>query len=342
MTRREAIPAALGAALPACDRDRRPRLNVLNWSSYVGPDTIPDFEQEHGVRVRYGVYESNEEMLARIMSGNSGWDVVFPTSYLLAPMQSMRLLAPVQHHRLSNLHHLAERFRTPVWDPDLRWGIPYMWNATGVCHNLQLTGEADGWDLLWDPEFQGRLTMLDDPVDAFAAGLIQAGHPINTSNPAHFGDAQRWLLRQKELLRAYINAEVRDQLAAGDVIAAQLWSTTSQQAIDERPNLTFTFPSQGFPLYMDVAVILLESRRQEMAHQFLDYLLRPSVAAGVVAGARTACANATARNLLPEQVRTLPTLFPDEETLEWGEWVLASPPEIHRLRDRLWTEVKAA
>ena len=76
-------------------RDRRPRLNVFNWSSYVGPDTIPNFEREFDVRVRYAVYESNEEMLARVMSGNSGWDVVFPTSYLIEPMRSFGLLAPL-------------------------------------------------------------------------------------------------------------------------------------------------------------------------------------------------------------------------------------------------------
>jgi spermidine/putrescine transport system substrate-binding protein len=314
----------------------------LNWSSYIGPDTIGNFEREYNIRIRYGVYESNEEMLARVMSGNSGWDIVFPTSYLLQPMQALGLLAPLQHERLSNLHHLAAPFRTPVWDPDLRLGVPYMWNATGICHDVLTTGVVDSWDLLWDAEFQGRVTMLDDPVDAFAAALVQAGEAINTTNPDHLRKAQGWLIKQKELLRAYINAEVRDHLAAGDVIAAQLWSTTAQQAMDERPNLAFSYPERGFPLYTDVAAILRESSRTELAHDFINYLLRPEVAADIVQSARTATVNGSARELLPADVSTLPTLFPDETTLSAGEWVLASPPEIQRLRDRLWTEVKAS
>src|SRR5687768_8416720 len=141
MTRRTLfLMGVTGAA--GCSRDRRPRLNVFNWSSYVGPDTIPNFEREYGVRVRYAVYESNEEMLARVMSGNSGWDLVFPTSYLIEPMREYELLSPVDHSKLHNLHHLDAMFQEPAWDPDLRWGVPYMWNATGICYSKRLPEPA--------------------------------------------------------------------------------------------------------------------------------------------------------------------------------------------------------
>lgn len=326
--------------LAGCRRDSRPELNVWNWSGYVGADTIPDFEREFGVVVRYAVYESNEEMLARVMGGNSGWDVVFPTSYLVEPMQQMKLLSPIDHGRLSNLHHLEPRFRHPVWDPDLRWGVPYMWNATGICHSVRL--KPDSWAALWNTALQGRITMLDDPVDVFAACLKKLGLSVNTRDSGALRAAQTEALDQKELVRAYVNAEVRDQLIAGDVLAAQLWSTTAQQAMDESDQLAFCYPSEGFPLYPDVAVILRESERPELAHRFLDYLLRPEVAAGVVEGARTATANAGAKALLPESIRALPTLYPPEDVLARGEWVLTSSPEVQRLRDRLWTEIKSA
>ena len=130
--------------IAGCRRDTRPRLNVWNWSSYVGEDTIPAFEREFNVRVRYAVYESNEEMLARAMSGNSGWDVVFPTSYLIEPMRQMNLIAPVETSRLRNIDALDPLFRHPVWDPDLRWGIPYMWNATGICYRPRTWTSARG------------------------------------------------------------------------------------------------------------------------------------------------------------------------------------------------------
>jgi spermidine/putrescine transport system substrate-binding protein len=341
MTRRTLFLMGLVGA-SGCMRDSRPRLNVFNWSSYVGPETIPNFEREFGVHVRYSVYESNEEMLSRVMSGNSGWDVVFPTSYLIEPMRSFALLAELDHSRLPNLRHLDPMFQRPAWDPDLQWGVPYMWNATGICYSDKIDDELEAWADLWDEDLQGRITMLDDPMDVFGACLKKLGLSINTQNSNDLRAAQHEAIEQKELLRAYINAEVRDQLVAGDVLAAQMWSTTAQQAIDESKDLTFVFPEEGFALYPDVSVILRESERQELAHEFLNYLLRPEVAAGIVKGARTACANGSARSLLPEKIRDNPTLFPPDEVLARGEWALSSTPEIQRLRDRLWTEIKSA
>src|SRR5262245_57396191 len=98
MTRRTLLLGT--ASIASCTRDRRPRLNVFNWSDYIAPTTVPKFEQTHGCRVRYGVYESNEEMLARVMSGNSGWDIVFPTSYLVNPMRANGLLARIEREKL--------------------------------------------------------------------------------------------------------------------------------------------------------------------------------------------------------------------------------------------------
>ena len=313
---------------------------MWNWSSYVGPETIPNFEREFGVRVRYAVYESNEEMLARVMCGNSGWDVVFPTSYLIEPMREMGLLSPLDHGMLRNLGHLDAMFRRPAWDPELRWSIPYMWNGTGICYSTTIDVEA--WEDMWRSDLQGRVTMLDDPVDVFGACLKKLGRSVNTRSQEDLHDAKAEAVDQKELLRAYINAEVRDQLIAGDVLAAQLWSTTAQQAIDETDKLDFCYPAEGFPLYPDVAVALRESRRQELAHKFIDYLLRPDVAAGVVKGARTATANGSARELLPAELQENPVLYPSSEVLERGEWAMTSSPEIQRLRDRLWTEIKSA
>lgn len=330
------------AGAAGCARDTRPRLNVFNWSSYVGSKTIPDFEREFNVRVRYAVYESNEEMLARVMGGNSGWDVVFPSAYLIQPMRSFELLTRLNHTRLPNLIHLDTKFQKPVWDPNLEWSVPYMWGATGICHTDQVEDEFTSWADMWESDLQGRITMLDDPVDVFAACLKKLGYSINTQNPDELRAAQHEAIEQKELLRAYINAEVRDQLVAGDVLASQLWSNTAQQAIDEADQLTFVYPTEGFLLYADNAVILRESDRTELAHEFINYLLRPQVAAGIVMGARAACPNASARALLPAELRDLPTLYPSAEVMERGEWSLSSTPEIQRLRDRLWTEVKSA
>lgn len=324
-------------ALAGCAR-HGPRLNVYNWSNYVAPDTIPGFEREFGVRVRYATYESNEEMLAKALTGNSGWDIVFPTHNRVRPMRDYGLLAPLRREWLPALPNLDARFQSA----DLAWGVPYMWYATGIVYNRKVTPPPAAWADLWDPRFRGRMTMLDDPEDVIGACLKKLGLPFDTTDPAGLRRAQREAIAQKPLLRAYLNAEVRDQLVAGDVLVAQLWSTTAQQAIDDAPDLAFVYPREGFPLYVDCAVILRESRRVELAHRFINYLLRPRVSAAIVEATRTATANAAAQRLLPEAVRNNPTLYPPPEIFARGEWPPPTPPAAQRLRDRLWTEVKSS
>jgi spermidine/putrescine transport system substrate-binding protein len=330
------------AGIAGCHLERRPRLNVFNWSNYVAPDTVPNFEKELGVHVRYAVYESNEEMLARVMTGNSGWDVVFPTNYLIEPLRESGLLAPLDHAKLSNLDQLDPLFQKPSWDPGLRWSVPYMWNATGIAYRKTLTPAPVRWQSMWNPALAGKITMLDDPVDVFAACLKKLGDSMNTRHEGQLRQAQKEAIAQKPLLRAYLNAEVRDQLVSGDVLAAQLWSTTAQQAMDASADVAFAYPEEGFAVYPDTAVLLAESPRKSLAHEFINYLLRPKVAADIVIGARTATANGGAKSLLPPEIQALETLFPSVETMRRAEWAEAATPAVQRLRDRLWTEIKSS
>lgn len=326
--KRRAFLAATALSALACDR--RPRLNVYNWSSYIDPQTLPDFERESGIRVRYSVYESNEEMLAKVITGNSGWDIVFPTHSRIAPMRAMGLLKPIDHKRLPNLKYLSPEFQAPVWDPGLNWSIPYMWNVTGIAYRKNLA--LAKWSDLWRADLQGKLTMLDDPEDVIGACLQKLGLPFNATDDRQLAAAKQQAVSQKRLVRAYINAEVKDQLVAGDVLASQLWSTTASQAMSASPDVAFAFPEEGFPLYADNAVIL---GRSELAHEFLDYLLRPDVAAANAKAAETATCNGAGD-------RSNEVLYPPRTIMDRGTWPVALPRDAQRLRDRVWTEIKSA
>ena len=330
------------ATFAGCSRASRPRLNVYNWSAYVAPETIPNFEAEFGVSVRYATYESNEEMLAKVITGNSGWDIVFPTYTRIKPMLDYGLLQPLRHGWLPGLNNLDPQFRAPIWDRDLEWSVPWMWFGTGIVYNRELRPAPERWADLWDVRLKGRLTMLDDPEDVLGACLKKIGLSFSATDATSLERAKEEAIAQKPLVRAYLNAEVRDQLVAGDVLAAQLWATTAQQAIDAAPNLSFSYPQEGFPLYSDCAVILRESQRSRLAHQFLDYLLRPRVAARAADYTRVATANGAAKNFLPEATRGSSTLYPPPRILERGEWPQTLPPDAQRLRDRIWTEIKAS
>ena len=185
--------------------------------------------------------------------------------------------------------------------------------------------------------------MLDDQPDVLGACLKKLAHSINSGDPGDLLAARREALAQKPLLRAYLNAEVRDQAVAGDVLAAQAWAVTAAQAIAAAPGkLAFSLPTEGFPRFADNVAILRESRRVELAHRWIDYLLRPEVAAATVEAIHTASANGAANQLLPPEVRENTVLHPPPETLARGEWFQSQPLASQRLRDRLWTEIKSA
>ena len=342
MRRRLFLMGVAGAASTACTSGRTPRLNVYNWENYVARSTIPDFEREFGCRVRYATYGSAEEMLAKVMSGNSGWDVVFPSNSFVVPMRDLGLLARLEHKRLGNLRNLEPRFQTPEWDPELAWCVPYMHSATGIVYSKEVSRPPLAWADLWTDSYQRRVTMLDDPAEVFAACLKLMSCSINSGEERQLKKARDLAIGQKPLLRAYLNEEVRDQVVAGDVLVAQMWAQVSQVAMDNSAKLAFAFPKEGFALYADNASILRESKHSELAHAFLNYLLRPKVAAAICQEMRTATTNAAARAILPEQQRTNPVLYPEPELLQRGEWFRALPGDVQRLRDRYWTEIKAS
>jgi spermidine/putrescine transport system substrate-binding protein len=178
----------------------------------------------------------------------------------------------------------------------------------------------------------GRMTMLDDPEDVIGACLQKLGMSFNATDPRQLAAAKEEAVKQKRLVRAYINAEVKDQLVAGDVLAAQLWSTTASQAMSASPEIQFAFPKEGFPLYADNAVIL---GRSELAHEFINYLLKPEVAAANAKASETATCNTSGD-------RGNAVLYPPADTMARGTWPVALPREAQRLRDRIWTEIKSA
>lgn len=330
------------AALNGCRRgSRKPRLNVYNWSNYIGPSTIANFEREHGVEVRYGVFENGDELLAKALTGNSGWDVVFPTNHHVRPLVEYNLLAEIDHARLRRLGNLEERFAKPEWDPELRHSVPYMHTSAGVVYNAK-SANIKRWSDLWDSRLHGRVTMLDAQDDVLGACLVKLGHSWNSTSERELRAAQREAIAQKKVLRAYLNAEVRDQMVAGDVLAAEMWTTIMLPVMGDAPHLRFVFPEEGFVSYCESAVILRESPRVELAHLFIDYLLRPEVAAECVRTQYSGPVLKGVRELLPAALNGNPLLFPDEGTLRRGEWLRTMPPAAQRLRDRLWTEIKSA
>jgi spermidine/putrescine transport system substrate-binding protein len=257
-------------------------------------------------------------------------------------MRDQGLLGRLDHSRLPNLSHLDARFQSPVWDPGLQYSVPYMHGSTGILYNRSIDPPPSGWADFWKDRYGRRATMMDDPAEVFGAGLKRSGHSVNSVDPLELDEARRELIAVKPLLRAFISAEVRDQVVAGDVLMAQIWAQMGRLALNERTSLGFVHPAEGFGLYCDNVVILRESSEPELAHRFLDFLLRPGVSARIAQSVTTATPNVAARLLLPAAIREDVVLYPPAEVLARGEWFQALPASGQRLRDRIWTEIKSA
>jgi spermidine/putrescine transport system substrate-binding protein len=267
---------------------------------------------------------------------------VFPSNSFIPPMRDQGLLAQLDHSRLPNLANLEASFQNPPWDPGLLFSAPYMHGSTGILYNRSIAPAPAAWADFWQDRYGRRVTMMDDSAEVFGACLKKLGRSVNSIDAAGLQDAERQAIAAKPLLRAFISAEARDQVVAGDVLMAQIWAQMGKLACNERSGLAYAHPAEGFALYADNVVILRESRRIELAHEFLNYLLRPEVSAAIAQSVTTATPNAGARRLLPARLREDPILYPAPEILARGEWFEAMSAAGQRLRDRIWTEIKSA
>lgn len=342
--------SAAASYLAACAKGERrggggaleKELNVYNWSDYIAENTVADFEQEFGVKVTYDVYENNEEMLAKIQAGASGYDIVVPTDYMVTIMRGEGLLAELDHANLPNLKSLDPLFVNPPYDPGNRYSVAYQWGTTGYAYRGdKVTAGTDSWGLLFDPKLRGKITMLDDSREVINAALKYLGFSLNSTNPAELAKAKTLLINQKKLLKAYISAPVKSSLISGDVWAAQLWSGDTFQAQAENDKIQYTIPKEGCTIWTDNLCVLKSAAHKRAAEAFINYVLRPDVGAAVSNFVQYGSPNAAAMPLIDEAARTNPAIYPPPDVLPRLEFS-KDLGEATQLWDQTWTEIKAA
>lgn len=335
ITKRKAPPAnelPLSAAGPL-----ESELRIFNWSDYIAPETLSRFERESGVRVSYDTFESNEEMVAKLVAGGSGYDIVGPTSYLVPVLVEGGLIAPIDHAVLRNWGNLIPQFVNAPTDPGGRYSMPYQWGTTGIAYRADLLTEPpSSWGLFADATLAGKLTMLDDGREVLGTMLKWRGHSINSVVPAELGRAKRDATAVKPNLRAYISASVKGQLISGDVRAAQIWSSDARQAQLEEARIQYVIPREGSEIYIDTLAICRTAPHRRAAHAFLDFILRPEVAADIATLTGGGPVNAGA---ITRMERPVPP--PDAALLARLEFQrdLGAATDLW---DRIWTEVKSA
>jgi len=351
MTTRREFLATAAALLAACGRRRsqappagsaelgalESELNIYNWSDYISPEVIPGFEREFGVRVVYDTFESSEELLARLQAGASGYDLVVPTTYGVSALIATGLIAPLSTRYLGNLGNLAPVFRGLPHDPDNRFTVPWQWGMTGIAWRTDRIADApQSWSVFLDATLAGKMTMLDDPRDVLGAFLRYRGRSVNSTDPAELAQAGRDATAARKNLKAYLSAPVKGQLIAGDVWLAQLWDGDAAQARKEQPAIAWVLPEEGSTLWIDSLVVPATAPHPRAAHEFINYTLRPEIAAKISSVTGYGSPNRAAMPLIEN-----PVPYPAGNDLARLE-IQKDLGRASALWDRIWTEVKSA
>ena len=344
----------LGALLAACGRDApkgetirmgaaerlgpiEKELHIYNWSDYIAEDTVANFEREFRVKVTYDTYESNEEMVAKLQAGATGYDLVVPSSYTIPVLTATGMLAPVHRELLTNWGNLSPLFLDLASDHGNEYSVPWLWGTLGIAYRADKVGTPpDSWSVFHDARFRQKLTMMDDGREVIGAMLRYRGHSLNSVNQAELAGAKADAIVAKKYLQAYVSAPVKGQLIAGDVWIAQLWNGDTMQAKKEQASIDYVVPKEGATLWSDSLVIPASAANPRAAHEFMNYILRPEVGAAIstLTGYGTPNAAAAARMPAPVPYPTPAELTRLEYQVDLGEHT--------ELWDRIWSEIKSA
>ncbi len=319
----------------------------FNWSEYIDPEVYDLFEQETGIKVIEDNFSSNEELLAKLKGGVTGYAVIVPSDYMVNIMIQEGLLAELNHDNIPNLKNLAEEWRNVPFDPGNKYCVPYQWGTTGIGYLSDQIDEPQSWAVLFDPNpdapWYGRATMLDDARESFAAALIYLGYDPNTTDEAQLQEARDLLIKAKAGLSGYDSDTYEDLLASGENLLAHGWSGDFLVAQEDNENIAYTIPQEGGVIWVDNLCIPMSASPEEKlaGEMFINFILRPDIGAKISEYNYYASPNAEAEKLLPEDFLNDPTVYPPQEVRAKLHF-LKPVGEAEALYQRLWDEVKAA
>ena len=334
-------------------------LNVYNWSDYIQPSLIADFEKETGIHVNYDVYDSNEILETKLLTGHTNYDVVGPSGAFLERQLKAGIYQKLDKSQLPNLKNVDPDIArgTALYDPGNQYAIDYMWITSGVGYNAaeikarMADAPLDSWRMIFDPAVVSKfadcgISILDAPSEVLATALIYIGRNPNSNSVEDLKAGEQVLRAIRPYVRFVDSSRYIDNLANGEICLAMGWSGDIKQAHDRALeankgiDLKYSIPREGAIVNLDVLVIPADAPHPKNAHLFIDYLLRPDVAAQNSNLIKYANAVAVDLQPLDPAVRSDQGVFPPPEVRARLVPERARPPDYQRLLTRAWTRFK--
>lgn len=252
-------------------------LKLYNWGEYMGEDLIDNFEKQYGVKVIVEYFDSNEMMYTKLQSGDS-YDVLVPSDYMIERLIKNNSLMKLDQSLLPNLSSLAEGVKSLPYDSDNTYSVPYFWGSVGIVYNHNNVPkeevEQQGFSILKNPEYKGKLYMYDSERDSFMIALKALGYSMNTDKEEEIEAAYNWLKELNDTMEpVYVTDEVIDNMMNGSKDLAVVYSGDAATILAENEDMSYFMPNEGTNLWSDAMVIPANAENPKLAHEFINYVL---------------------------------------------------------------------
>jgi putrescine transport system substrate-binding protein len=351
-------------ALSACGRSgsapsTEKVVNVYNWSDYIDPTVVPGFEKEYGIKVNYDVFDSNEVVETKLLAGGTGYDVVVPSASFLQRQIQAGAFQKLDKSQLPNLKNLDPDItrRLAVNDPGNQYGVIYLWGTSGIGYNEAQIAAAlpaapvNSFAMFFDPKVIAHfkdcgVSILDAPDEMVSAVLLYLGRNPNSESPEDLQAAERVLLSIRPYVRYVNSSKYIEDLANGEICLALGWSGDVEQARDrarqagKNAQIEYHLASEGAIMFFDMLAIPADAPHPSNAYRFINYLLRPEMAAKNSVAVHYATANAAAYALVDPAVRRDPAVYPTAAEMTHLYPNIAHSQAYTRELNRTWTRFK--
>ena len=335
-------------------------VNVYNWSDYIDPKVLEDFTKDTGIKIQYDTFDANETLETKLLAGKSGYDVVVPTAYFLERQIKAGVFQKLDKTKLKNLDNAWPDIarRLAVYDPGNQYAVNYMWGTTGIGYNVKAVrerlgpnGKIDSWDIVFKPENLAKFKdcgvhMLDSADDIMPAALHYLGLNPNSTDAGELDKAAELLMKIRPSVRKFHSSEYLNALAGGEICLVVGWSGDIKQAqkraIETKNGVEigYSIPKEGAQMFFDNLAIPRDAGHVAEAHAFMDYLLRPDVAARNSNLVAYANGNLASQKFIDRSVLDDKSVYPDAATMSRLYTVSARDQKSQRLLNRLWTKIK--
>ena len=335
-------------------------VKIYNWSSYIAPDTTKNFQKQTGIGFSYDVYDSNETLDGKLMTGNSGYDVVFPSNHFMARQIQGGALKKLDKRQLPNWKNLNPVLLKALEnnDPGNAHGFPYLWGSTGIGYNIDkvkaVLGDnapVDSWDLIFKPEYMEKLSkcgvaILDNGPELLPIALNYLGLPPHSKNPEDYKKAEALLMKVRPYVAYFHSSKYTGDLANGDICVAVGFSGDILQAesrAKEAKNgvkIGYEIPKEGAAIWFDMVAMPADAPDEKAGYAFMNYLLEPQVMADITNSVHYANGNRAADSLVDPEIKADTKIYPSDEMMGKLFALEAMPLNIDRIRTRVWNTIR--